>query len=440
MEQTTRVEIEEIVARENWTAEDCAELVQRVSSEAGTGIKFREQLAALERKNPDPRGATALKIGIGRYILSRSEQALEAFVHATDNKERHYFQAMCLKNLRQYDRAVEEFDRAVDRGWDAAAAEVERIECQALGGNVDAAEKALSKLKGKSQTADAFYLRGLVEELKGLGEAASDAYERARAVDPSHARATFRLAYYCDLHGEEGRAVELYKQCVATGPVYLSALLNLAVLYEDAGDYSAAAKCLDRVLATNPGHPRARLFRRDVRASTTMYFDEDQARRIAKHNAVLDIPVTDFELSVRARNCLRKMNIRSLGDLVNTTEAELLGYKNFGETSLREIKEMLTAKGLHLGQGQEEEAGLIAAASTGAAPAGNDAVLATPLDRLEFSIRSRTAMEGLGITTLGELSQRTEAELLACKNFGQSSLNEVRQRLTDNGLRLREPD
>ena len=85
-----------------------------------------------------------------------------------------------------------------------------------------------------------------------------------------------------------------------------------------------------------------------------MYYDEDQARRIAKRNAVLDIPVTDFELSVRARNCLKKMNIRTLGDLVRITEAELLAYKNFGETSLKEIKDMLTAKGLRLGQALEE--------------------------------------------------------------------------------------
>ena len=56
-------------------------------------------------------------------------------------------------------------------------------------------------------------------------------------------------------------------------------------------------------------------------------------------------PITDFELSVRSRNCLKKMNIRSLGDLLKTTEQELLSYKNFGETSLNEIKALLDAKG-----------------------------------------------------------------------------------------------
>ena len=56
---------------------------------------------------------------------------------------------------------------------------------------------------------------------------------------------------------------------------------------------------------------------------------------------------------MRARNCLKKMEIRTLGDLLKVSENELLSYKNFGETSLVEIKHMLTARGLRLGQGAE---------------------------------------------------------------------------------------
>ena len=69
---------------------------------------------------------------------------------------------------------------------------------------------------------------------------------------------------------------------------------------------------------------------------------------------VLNIPVTDFELSVRSRNCLQKMGIMTLGDLCRCTEQDLLASKNFGETSLVEIKEMLATKGLRLGQYAQE--------------------------------------------------------------------------------------
>ncbi|HUT58851.1 MAG TPA: DNA-directed RNA polymerase subunit alpha C-terminal domain-containing protein, partial [Phycisphaerae bacterium] len=284
------------------------------------------------------------------------------------------------------------------------------------------------------------YLRGLIEDFGGNYEGAAEAYDQARGINPDHVAATFRLAYCQDLHGDEEAAIELYQQCVSRPPVHASVLMNLAVLHEDAGRYNEAVACLKRVLATNPNHPRARLFLKDVEASRTMYFDEDQARRIARRNAVLDIPVTDFELSVRARNCLKKMNIRTLGDLVKTTEQQLLAYKNFGETSLKEIKDMLTAKGLHLGQLLDEEEELMGARPASAAAVQNEGVLATPIGQVDLSIRARKTMETLKIRTLGDLASKTEAELLACRNFGQTSLNEVRQRLGDYGLSLREPN
>ncbi len=51
---------------------------------------------------------------------------------------------------------------------------------------------------------------------------------------------------------------------------------------------------------------------------------------------------------MRARKCLQKLNIHSVGELTRTTEAELLGCKNFGVTSLNEIKKALSGLGLSL--------------------------------------------------------------------------------------------
>ena len=153
---------------------------------------------------------------------------------------------------------------------------------------------------------------------------------------------------------------------------------------------------------------------------------------------MLDIPVTDFELSVRARNCLKKMNIRTLGDLVRTTEIDLLGYKNFGETSLLEIKDMMGIKGLRLGQALEDSEDCSSSESE-PTNVNNEGVLGTPMEQVEMSVRARRALDGLNIHTLGELAAKSEAELLACRNFGQTSLNEIRQRLSEYGLQLHEP-
>jgi DNA-directed RNA polymerase subunit alpha len=58
--------------------------------------------------------------------------------------------------------------------------------------------------------------------------------------------------------------------------------------------------------------------------------------------------VDELQLSVRAQKCLRKLNLRTLGDLTQKTEAELLGVKNFGVTSLNEIKKAIMGIGLSL--------------------------------------------------------------------------------------------
>ena len=59
--------------------------------------------------------------------------------------------------------------------------------------------------------------------------------------------------------------------------------------------------------------------------------------------------VDELELSVRAANCLKKANIKYIGELVQKTESEMLRTKNFGRKSLNEIKEVLVDMGLHLG-------------------------------------------------------------------------------------------
>jgi DNA-directed RNA polymerase subunit alpha len=68
-----------------------------------------------------------------------------------------------------------------------------------------------------------------------------------------------------------------------------------------------------------------------------------------KLNENLFRSVDELELSVRSANCLQNANIRTIGELVQKTEAEMLKTKNFGRKSLKEIKEILAEMGLSLG-------------------------------------------------------------------------------------------
>ena len=291
--------------------------------------------------------------------------------------------------------------------------------------------------EGDVAKAQELHQRGMAAEAEGDRIAAIEAYREAVTESPL-TESRFRLAWLLDLMGEEEEALSLYQSLAADDQPHINALVNLAIMLEDRGQYDEAMRTLRPVLESDPNHPRARMFQRDCEASESMLFDEDTERDQGRFNTMLDTPVTDFELSVRARNCLKKMNIRTLGDLLKVSEAELLSYRNFGETSLVEIKNMLSSKGLRLGQGVdgqlrrnpndafEELKGL--------AP---DHVLNKPISSLDLSVRARKALQLLGIGTIGDLAMRTEAELMGVKNFGSTSLDEIKERLEVHNLSLR---
>jgi DNA-directed RNA polymerase subunit alpha len=293
-----------------------------------------------------------------------------------------------------------------------------------------------SVLSINERAAEEYYRRGLDSETQGVHEKAVEFYERSLNENPDHEMAAFRLAVLYDRRAEDAKAIELYERICTSPPVHLNALMNLAILYEDNNHYDEAHRCLDAVLRTDPNHIRARLYMKDVESARSIHYDEDLDARGDRRNAILGVPVTDFELSVRSRNCLKKMNIRTLGDLLKTTEQELLSYKNFGETSLNEIKALLAQKGLRLGQSADESK---TAVRRTVPVAGNipPEILSKNVADLELSVRSRKALQRLNINTIGELAARTEDELLGCKNFGQTSLNEIKQQLTTFGLGLR---
>ncbi len=78
--------------------------------------------------------------------------------------------------------------------------------------------------------------------------------------------------------------------------------------------------------------------------------DETKLRR----NRYLAKPVSELELSVRASNCLETANIKTIRELVTKEEKDMLEYKNFGRTSLNEIKDQLANMGLTLGMDPDD--------------------------------------------------------------------------------------
>jgi DNA-directed RNA polymerase subunit alpha len=302
-------------------------------------------------------------------------------------------------------------------------------------------------------TADAHYFEGRAHEFEGDREAAAASYDAAIKADPGHRPSLFRLAFNEDIAGNDERAMELYEKLAASKPADTHALLNLGVLYEDNGRFDDAIRCYRSVLTAFPNHRRARQYLRDAEGSLTMRFDDDHERRPERGNFLLKMPITEFELSVRARNCLAKMDIQTLGDLVAKTENELLSYKNFGETTLQEIRSLLSSRGLTLGMRLDENGVPVEEATEDVIdvevpvestlgpvpiPEGIDQkTLNIVLSDLELSLRCRRALAAIKANTVGDLLTHTEAELLALKNFGLTSLNELKTKLAEFGVALK---
>ncbi len=416
---------------------DVQQIVDAVAGDFSQYRVLRDAVAELESRE-DLSPASMVRLGVCMYLLGRYRRALTILGKGDGGALARFYIAKSHAALQEYGQAIKNFEAARQAGYSADDCALAQAEVQRLSGDADAALATLDRLSGAvEQTAEYLYQRGAtVASLGGNPSEVVALYERAVEADPHHPGALFGLALENDRYGNDTTALDLYRKSSARFPAHVGALLNLGILYEDREQFDLAVQCYQQILDSYPNHPRARLFLKDAMAAGNMYFDEDAARKRDRMSQVLNIPVTDFELSVRSRNCLQKMGIMTLGDLCRCTEQELLASKNFGETSLIEIKEMLATKGLHLGQMAAERAP-VETFEADSLSAQEQALLSRPLTDLNLSVRARKCMIRLGISTIGDLVRRTGDDLLECKNFGVTSLNEVREKLAVHGLKLR---
>ena len=381
-----------------------------------------------------------LATGVGLFMLNRNTEAAEKLLKAKDCKEKFIYLAFALRRLGNFDEAIESLDKSLQFDADKLMVTLEKAATFRYAGDLKACEAELKNCANfKNVNAEYHYQLARKLEAEGLYKQAIENFKTVIELSPEHRKGLFHLAYRYDLSGDDDAAIDYYKQLASMSPTYVNAMINLTVLYEDMGKFEKAAKYVNKVLESHPNHGRANMLKKDIESSKTMFYDEEKEKKKTYKTQILETPISDFELSVRSRNCLRKMRIRTVGDLLNITEAELLSYKNFGETSLQEIKVILDSKGLYLGMAIEEEQMPVISIS-GELIAEDDSLLNKPVDDLQLSVRARKCLQNLSLTTIGELTRKAEAELLGCKNFGVTSLNEIKKALENIGLSLRSLD
>jgi DNA-directed RNA polymerase subunit alpha len=414
------------------------QLVGAIAEDYSQYRELRDAVAELEVRE-DRTPAVAVRLGVCYYLLGRYPAAIQTLKQGDGGALAHFYFGKSYYALQRYDEALPGYDAASKAGYNADDVALAKAETQRSSGNPKAALATLDALSGAvEQTAEYLYQRGAaVAALGGNPQEVIALFERAVEADPNHPGALCGLAMENDRRGNDEIALDLYERSASQLPAFVGPLLNLGILYEDRQQFDRAQQCYQRILDGYPNNARARLFLKDAQASGDMYYDEDAQRKRDRMSQVLNVPVSDFELSVRSRNCLQKMGIQTLGDLARCSEQDLLASKNFGETSLVEIREMLSSKGLSLGQYATDKLEPEPAYEPEFMSPDEQAMLDRPISDLNLSVRARKCMIRLGLNTIGELIRRTGDDLLECKNFGVTSLNEVREKLTQHGLKLR---
>ncbi len=445
MTKKVEMDFESILCREEIPVENIVRLRTQIYSSLDTRNVFEKFFEQFEKfqKNFSSENRWQTRKGVCLWISGKVEEAFEILSAVRPSKESLYFLGLTCLDSGRTSRAMEAFEGALETDKKNPCMLLSLANACVRAGKTAECGELLGKNENLLKDNPRFhYLLGIVAEFHGNREEAMKRYDTALALETEHAETLFRQAFLHALYGNEDAAVQLYEKLRKQRPPHVNTLLNLSVIYEDRGNYKAAVECLESVLDVEPNNDRARLFMNDVIASQSMYYDEEMRRREHKWLALVNRPVADLLLSVRSRNVLKKLAIHTIGDLISRSAEELSAYKNFGETSLREIKNALAERGFGLAEPGEEpqvRARLqkVASGAAGVISQHPEDVMKKGLSEFEWPARIRACFEQLHVETFGQLAALSEKELSMVKNFGKTSLNIIKQKLAQFGLALR---
>lgn len=155
----------------------------------------------------------------------------------------------------------------------------------------------------------------------------------------------------------------------------------------------------------------------------------------------MSMHVNELDLSVRAHNCLRRVQITRVSELVRTTPAELLAIRSMGRKTVREVDRALDAFGLRLGMPADDSEPTYVTEENVVRRfhdknIGVHDILSMQVDELPFTVRASNCLQREKILCVADLVRKTSAELLAIQNMGVTSVHDIQRTLSIFGLRL----
>ncbi len=417
------------------------ELRKEISRDVKKFDELKGAVNELKTKDEDELSpAVRVKLGVCQFLIGAYDESFASLKKGDGGALVHFYFAKLHVVKHEYEAAIEAYNTAQSAGYNVDVCALGRAEVYREMGKLQQSLQELDYLSGAvEQTAEYLYQRAAtVNAIGGNPMEAVALYERAVQADPNHPGALYGLALENERRGNDDEALAFYQRAASHFPTNVGTLMNLGILYEDREQYEEAVACYKRVLNAYPTDRRAALYLKDAQAAVDLgrATETTSTQEKAKMRS-LQKKISEIEFSQRSRNCLAAMGIETLGDLCQRTEQDLLRMPNFGETSLNEIRNHLANYDLKLGMATEIAPPQVSAQIDEEVPPEMRELLGSPVGDLELSVRARKCMSRLGVKSIGDLVKKTADELLACKNFGVTSLSEINERLSRKGLKLR---
>ena len=434
----------EVLTAQNLNFEDVYALSIKVMSDEDEKKALETFAADFDKASAVmPSDEIDFRRGLVCDLNGQTDMALEAFKTSTSAASKLFLAKSYLKKQQQ--TLARKVLRELLTEVNGINDETLLIQIGMLAGELRNFEEinAIVEKLGSSENLGVNLLKSFQDDLAGDHQSAMDGFTQiAEAEHAFSGIALFHLARLQDQWGDDDLALETYRKIEEKGYAFEESLINTGVILEDKGEFAAAMAYYEKALKINPANARAVLYHEDAESSLNMHYDERKRRQDIKTSEILNIPISDFELSVRSRNCLSKMGIFTLRDLITKTEQELLSYKNFGETSLKEIRAMLAKKGLHLGMTRVEEQPLADRIKMNAQLYSQEKEytldeLDTLIEDLDLSYRTKSALHKLGFESLRDITMRTGTDLESNPNFSAACMQEVNALLEEKGLTYR---
>ncbi|MFM8572488.1 MAG: tetratricopeptide repeat protein, partial [Pirellula sp.] len=313
----TSIDVREVVLSNQSFGPVEIERISRTIEEDTTQLTlFRDAVQELQQ-SPGLSPATQVRLGVCLFLIGKFSESEAALRQGDGGALAQYYLGKISFQTEQYERALEYYQAAEKAGYTPEWCQLSRAEVLRYLGRKEEALQLLDNIFGPvEQNPEYPYQRAAT--LASIGGNLPEVialYQRALQHNPKHGGALFGLALEYDRLGHDHQAFELYQRGANLIPSHVGILINLGLMYEDNKDFLKAQACYRRVLETCPNHEMAKLYLKDAISGGPESVDETKLKLEERLAQLLNTSVTDYELSVRSRNCLQKMGIRTLGDL-----------------------------------------------------------------------------------------------------------------------------